>query len=261
MTITLPDFGKAIRKWLDQGQVDINQSFSNGRKGGLPLFLGGFLSRVFDRNSGALLDDPCIDSIIALQQLTLMFGKIELDCSKKRQAQAIRRFLECEQEVRQFDANLQESDLEDFSNMSNLLFGDLFSQMELKLQEGQILPKHGPGATAEKLTSNGRYKQQTWTSRLQKIFRFSEFTNANFLSMMYSYTHEWSDGVTFLEPGQEVPVRVHLVPKTMKTPRVIAIEPACMQYMQQAVLGVFLECFKRDNLLSKLIGFDDQVPN
>jgi len=52
------------------------------------------------------------------------------------------------------------------------------------------------------------------------------------------------------------------VPKTMKTPRIIAVEPTAMQYMQQAI---------SDNLVSNLegrhfpykwmIGFERQEPN
>jgi len=47
----------------------------------------------------------------------------------------------------------------------------------------------------------------------------------------------------------------------LKTPRVIAMEPTCMQYMQQGLLRCFLEWFGRDRLLPHLIGFDDQGPN
>jgi len=69
------------------------------------------------------------------------------------------------------------------------------------------------------------------------------------------------DQVDIHEPGEEEPVRVTLVPKTLKTPRVIAMEPVCMQYMQQAVYRSFQANFKRDRLLKKLIGFDDQTLN
>jgi len=62
LTITLPTLGKAFESWLDQGQVSIHPSFSSGRRGSLPRFLGGFFARVFDRSSGLLLDEPCIDS-------------------------------------------------------------------------------------------------------------------------------------------------------------------------------------------------------
>jgi hypothetical protein len=67
--------------------------------------------------------------------------------------------------------------------------------------------------------------------------------------------------VNILEPGAEMPVKVIPVPKTLKTPRIIAMEPACMMYTQQALLRCFLSSLGRDELLSKVIGFDDQLPN
>jgi hypothetical protein len=255
LTITLPDFGKAIQKWLDQGEVGIHSAFRKGRGGRLPLFLGGFFNRVFDRSSGLLLDEPCIDSILALRQLTLMFGKMRFPCSPARQTAAIQGYLKCELDVRRFDSELSESDLEEFRAMSELLFGNLFERMNRDVYFSRLVPKHGPGSTADKLTSNGKYNQQTWTRRLESVFpaRSYAIPNWNYIPV--------ADAMNINEPGEELPVKVTLVPKTLKTPRVIAMEPACMQYMQQAVYGSFTRNFKRDRLLSKLIGFDDQTPN
>jgi len=255
LTITLPDFGKAIQKWLDQGQAGIHPAFGNKRGGSLPRFLGGFFNRVFDRSSGALLDDPCIDSIYALRQLTLAFGKMQLDCSKERRVAAVQNYIKCEQDVRQFDRELDERDLREFTTMSNLLFESLFTKVDREIYYGSVLPKHGPGSTADGLSGNGKYRQAVWTSRLEKIFPCGENLIPNF-----RYFRELEQ-VDILEPGSEVPVKVTLVPKTLKTPRVIAMEPTCMQYMQQAVLSSFLKNFYRDNLLRSLIGFDDQGPN
>jgi len=253
LTITLPDLGKATQKWLDQGEVGVHAAFQ--RSGRLPRFLGGFYDRVFDRSSGLLLDKPCIDSIIALRQLTLMFGKMQLPCSKEREAAAIRNYVECEQDVRQFDSELTERDLNEFTSVSNLLFGELFTQMDRDVYYGRLVPKHGPGSTADGLTGNGKYRQAVWTRRLSEVFNPGEHIIPN-----WRFNRELDD-VTILEPDSEVPVKVTLVPKTLRTPRVIAMEPTCMQYMQQAVLRSFLEHFYRDKLLSKLIGFDDQAPN
>jgi hypothetical protein len=127
--------------------------------------------------------------------------------------------------------------------------------MDSDIHYGTLLPKHGPGATADRLTSNGKYNLRTWTTRLEKILPSHEFLipNSNFSSEL--------NKESFSEPGAETPVRVVSVPKTMKTPRIIAIEPACMQYAQQALLRCFLDHFSRDNLLKKMIGFDDQTPN
>lgn len=255
LTITLPDLGKATQKWLDQGHADIHPSFKYERGRSLPSFLRGFFCRVFDPVSGVLLDEPDIDAIFAIRQLTLMFSKILHPCSDSRVKKAMSDFIRCEKDVREFDSNLIESDLDEFERISNLLFGRVFSKMDRDIQYGTLLPKHGPGATADRLTSNGKYNQQTWTTRLEQCFPAREhlIPNSNFMFEL--------DKVTFLEPDAETPVRVVPVPKTLKTPRIIAIEPACMQYMQQAVLRCFLNRFERDRLLTKMIGFDDQIPN
>ena len=254
LTITLPDLGKALQRWLDQGQAGIHPSFNRGR-GSLPLFLGGFFSRVFDRGSGTLLDEPCIDSIIALRQLTLMFGKISFPCTPQRERKAIQNYVKCEQDVRQSDMNLTQKDLDEFQKMSDLLFREVFTQMDRDIYYGELLPKHGPGSTADGLSSNGKYRMQTWTRRLEEVFPSYEYLipNAHFVGDL--------DRVNILEPGSEMPVKVISVPKTLKTPRIIAMEPACMQYTQQALLRCFLSSLKRDELLSTMIGFDDQLPN
>nr|QDH88807.1 MAG: RNA-dependent RNA polymerase [Leviviridae sp.] len=254
LTITLPDLGKSIEKWIDQGRAGINPSFSYGRRG-LPVFLRGFLIRVFDLDTGVLLNDPDIDAVFALRQLTLAFGKISLPCSDARERKAMSDFIKCEQEVRESDALLSESDLCEFERISDLLFRKVFLQMDRDVYYGSLLPKHGPGATADKLSSNGKYDMRLWTTRLERYFPSSKYLIPN-----YRFSDRL-DGVTFLEPGDEVPVRVISVPKTLKTPRIIAIEPTCMQYTQQALLRCFLSAFSRDELLKKLIGFDDQTPN
>jgi hypothetical protein len=254
LTITLPDLGKSIQKWIDLGQAGIHPSFNTGRRS-LPVFLRGFFTRVFDLDTGALLDEPCIDAIYALRQLTLSFGKISFPCTPERERKAMQDFVKCEQEVREVDALFSESDLAEFERISTLLFGDVFSQLDRDIYYGNLLPKHGPGATADKLTVNGKYRMEHWTTRLEKYFPSHKYLIAN-----HHFTGEL-DKVTYLEPEMEMPVRVVSVPKTLKTPRIIAIEPACMQYCQQALLRAFLAAYSRDELLPTLIGFDDQTPN
>jgi hypothetical protein len=76
--------------------------------------------------------------------------------------------------------------------------------------------------------------------------------------------HRWNqfyDGVEFLEPGAERPVRVISVPKTLKTPRIIAIEPTVMQYMQQGLLEVMRDEIAQIDYLRPFINDLDQEPN
>jgi hypothetical protein len=140
--------------------------------------------------------------------------------------------------------------------MSAVLFGEVFSKVDRDIYWGRILPKHGPGATADRLSSNEKWDQRTWTSRLQRVFPVEEF-----LANSPSNYRAISSEVNILEPGSEVPVRVITVPKTLKTPRIIAIEPTCMQYMQQGLYRAILDAIYEDGFLSRMIGFDDQEPN
>lgn len=260
LTITLPDFGKGFQKSLDLGQIDRRQftSFRFGTKGsvGLPRFLGGFLGLVFDPASGVLLDDPSVDAIIAVRQLTLMFGKILLPCSDARVKSAIDGFVECEQDVRAHDAARTADMKSEFRQMSRLLWTRMFTQMDRKIYEGgHIVPKHGPGVTADKLLGNQKYLQTTWPARLEEYFPMGEFLLPN-----WSYYDQLKQ-VDILEPGSEIPVKVVTVPKTLKTPRVIAIEPTAMQYAQQGLLEMIRHHKEEIDPLHAMIGIDDQTPN
>jgi hypothetical protein len=254
LTITLPQFCSDFQKSLDQGFVDSTAFAGFRRRGGFPVFLSGFLSRVFS-SAGRLLDDPCVDSIRAVRQLTLLYSKIELPCSQERESAAIAKYIECERSVRANDEACPHDDLLRFDRISRLLFGQLFANVDLAIYEGDIRPQHGPGTTAEGLKGNRKYSLMEWTERLETIFPASEFlfpSRSNWRDAMLVNTHE---------PGAEKPVRVITVPKTLKTPRIIAVEPACMQYAQQAILEVLVKEVRGDSTLSSLLGFDDQVPN
>jgi len=259
LTISLANFGKDFEKSLDQGFVDSSLFSGFQRKGGLPLFMGGFLSRVFDPYSGRLLDAPCVNSIFAIRQITLMWSKMDLECSNKRTQKALEAYIECEKEVRTSDAILaSEPDLlERFERIGRLLWTDFFTAVDSRIYDNEFVAKHGPGATADKLRGNAKYNQRTWTSRLEEVFPHWEH-------LIPSDHPIWVDtlrDVTILEPGKEKPVRVITVPKTLKTPRIIAVEPTCMQYMQQGVLSVMVQQIPRFNQTKEFICFESQQPN
>ena len=257
-TITLSSFGKDFQKSLDQGIVARDSFSSFKKKGGtrLPSFLRGFSELVFDSGTGVLLPEPSIDAIFAVRQLTLMYSKMLIPCSIERERAAIDGFVQCEQEVKARDSLMFDSDYSDFRRLSNLVFRSLFSKLDGKIYRGEIVPKHGPGATADKLMGNQKFLQMTWTDRLEEVFHVGDFL---FPSARHFAEHY--DGLHFLEPGAEIPVKVITVPKTQKTPRIIAIEPTAMQYVQQGVLETITEGIREDKLLFNLISSDSQEPN
>ncbi len=254
LTITLPAFAKDFERSLELGKVDDDQFSGFHRTGGLPRFLGGFLRLVFDAKYGTLLDNPSIDAIRSIRQFCMAFGKIGLECSDERTRSAIDRYIECEAEVDSADLQFPSREAW-FKEAAQPLFRELFTEIDRKVFYDELVPKHGPGSTAERLLGNEKYNQQEWTTRLDRYFPADQY-------LIPSIRH-WSDldEVNFREPGDERPVRVVTVPKTLKTPRIIAIEPTCMQYAQQALMEVIVEGIEGDDLLSPLIGFTDQLPN
>nr|QDH87183.1 MAG: RNA-dependent RNA polymerase [Leviviridae sp.] len=258
LTIGLANFGKDFEKSLDRGYVAPSSFVGFRRRRGLPLFLRGFLERVFSPGTGRLLPDPDIHAIFAIRQFTLMWSKINLECTPRRTRQAMVQYLQCEQDLRQNDLRLKSSEpdrLDDFARVGRRLWVDFFSAIDSRVYNEGVVPKHGPGATADKLRGNAKYEQLTWTRRLDGVFPHWEqiIPSESFL--------ERTDRVKILEPGEEIPVRVISVPKSLKTPRIIAIEPTCMQYMQQGVLSLMVEEMSRSDNTRHFVMFESQEPN
>jgi len=253
--IVLPNFGSGLQKALDQGFVSDDLFYGFRGKGGLPRFLGGFLRLIFDEASGVLLDDPSEDAIFAVRQITMAFGKVRMQCSPARERKALEGFIQCEKELREADSRRTQSMTEDFVRVSSLLWAELFSAVDLAIYRDELIPAHGPGNTADKLSGNQKWNQQTWTKRLDAVFPHWEYLVPN-----YNFIEKLS-AVTILEPGEEIPAKVTLVPKTPKTPRIICQEPTSMQYMQQGVRKLIYDTVEAIDTAKQFIGFRDQTPN
>ena len=255
LTITLPTFGKDFEKSLDLGYADRNLFQGFPWQAGLPRLFGGFLDLMFDRASGRLLDEPSVDAVQAVRQLTLMYSKVLKPCSDTREQAAMDGYIQCEQDVRLSDAETTSQQWEDLHRISQLLFRDVFQTVDREVYDGELIPKHGPGSTADKLRGNAKWRQSTWPARLEKYFPLGEYLLPN-----WRY-YDQLDEIDILEPGAEIPVKVITVPKTQKTPRVIAMEPTAMMYCQKALSISLTRAIENHKVLNSLIGFDDQTPN
>lgn len=149
LTISLPNFCADLQRALAEERVTHDMFLGFQRHAGLPRFLGGFLELVFDRRSGLLLNHPSEEAIRVVRQITLAFGKMHLDCTDARVAKAIRGYVECEQDVRRADIDFP-SYKDEFVRVGTLLCGTLFSQLDLAVELGTLVPKHGSGFTDRK---------------------------------------------------------------------------------------------------------------
>jgi hypothetical protein len=164
-------------------------------------------------------------------------------------------------------------DLSGLERISCLLFRDALAEMDRLCYDGNLYGKHGPGATADGLRGNSKFDLTEWPFRLQLEFPYWEHAVASprFVEC------EQPGRIDLLLPGDERPVKVVLVPKTLKTPRVIAEEPTAMMFMQQALAEPLTDLLERPVLATQtpgdypnqrvwqphrgMIGFRNQAPN
>ena len=239
LTITLPRFEKDFLSCIKQGRVSSDAFVGFSRKRGLPKFLSGFLSKIFD-NDGTLRTDVDPNLIRDLRQVLLLLSKVEYPVSETRNRQAIAAYIDT-------DALLPEqlsSDLiERFEKAAESLLGDYLRRVESKIWNKSWIPKHSGGALATRETSNGRWSNNTWTDRLQAVIPYWDD--------LLTFPSESPDDVVVLARNEEPPAKLVLVPKTMKSPRVIVEEPCHMQYVQQGVFRAMSETL-RESKFSKL---------
>lgn len=255
LTITLADYAKDFERSLATGRVDHAQFLGFQRKGELPLFLGGFLDQVFARGTGILLPNPNWEAIYCIRQLCRLYSKIELPCSEGRTRNAFRTYMECENGLKVSESEWTETGMSQFSRLGRLLFARVLSDINNDVANISLVPRHGPGSTADKLSGNAKFNQRSWPERLEEVFPAMDYL----LPSPRFYAN--LDRVEFIEPGAETPVKVITVPKTLKTPRIIAVEPTCMQYAQQAIAGPLVELLERDSVSKWFLGFRDNKPN
>jgi len=216
--------------------------------------LQGFTSQVFDIQTGYLLDNPSWVAIYSIRQICNLMSKVELPCSDAREKAAFSQYVETDQEVQLFERTVTRQLVEEYTEVSKLLWTDIFCQIDESIFNGDIVPKHGPGATADRISGNAKFRQQVWTQRLEEVFPHGEMLFPN-------WRHYDAERVTLLTPETEMPVRVISVPKTHKTPRIIAIEPLCVQYVQQGLMERLVDLIEGHDYLSVIVGFRDQLLN
>jgi len=272
LTIALPKFGKSFEKWLDQGFVDPGDVPGFKVRQKLPIFMGRFLRLVFCSASGMLLPDPNVDAILAVRQLCGFYGKMQIPVSTEKLYDAMDQYLSTDDEVGRWQKRnplpvgravkvptcdlpptLRKEDLA-LLRMSMLLLHRVFGRVNHDLANGVLTPKHGPGATAEKLLGNAKWLGP-WHWRLDSFFPADQYwlPNARYVNTLQE--------IDFRNPEDESPVRVIAVPKTQSAPRIIAAEPVCMQYTQQAIARGIKEGVKQDYILKHFLRFKRQEVN
>lgn len=255
LTITLPNFGVDFDLSLSQGYIASNLFQGFRKRLAIPAFLQGMLRHVFDEATGRCLNEcnTDINAVEGIRQIAYSFKKILVPCSRERESAAIREFIEAEHDFERTAITSEER--ERFSLVASRLWSSVFYRDFDPYSD--TIPKHGPGATAESIHGNRKYSHQRWHERLEPYFPFVENAYANAWSIFSKEAQE----VTLVPEEEEQPVKVTLVPKTLKSPRIIAIEPVCMQYTQQGLSKYIVDILEKSRLTRGHVNFRDQRVN
>jgi hypothetical protein len=217
------------------------------------------LGRIFDQETGRLICDESSSNscdvptlVLGVRQICLVLKKLEVGCTSARTQQSLENFTEIEQRFESLQ--IPDEAISYFGRVSALLWDNLIGRIKLD----EVTPRHGPGATADRLSGNRKYVWQRWHERLEMFLPF--LGNAAPLSASWSLNARFQD-VSFIPPDQELPVRVVPVPKDLRGPRIIAIEPVCMQFVQQGVRDVLYRVLEQSWPTSGHLNFSDQQVN
>ncbi|DAD52544.1 TPA_asm: RNA-directed RNA polymerase [ssRNA phage SRR6254353_2] len=258
ITITLPTFAKGLERALERGRMDPSffPAFNKLKENGsIPRLFSGMTSMIFNVGDGTLRELPSIEAIDAIRQVCLAHHKLKMECTNVRKANAARAFEACEEDLAK--VRLQSWKHRGlFRDVSRFCFGGLLANIQGILCANELVPKHGPGAVVDKRRGNAKFGNRNWTRRLERAMPADNYVFCN--SEAWLTGHE---SLTFMSKAQEPPVKVIFVPKTLKTPRVIAIEPTHMQYTQQALMRALVHGIEADPLLGGSIHFTDSSVN
>ncbi len=278
--ITLADFGSWLEQSLEAGGAlaTVHSTFRKRPKGArsvLPCFLHGLTRLVFDEHTGLLRSDANPTAVFFIRQICYLFKKPKALASAKRIAKAIEQYRQTDLDVftyRDIKTRFKTSDVarspfwdervhrtwlnnHDYWSFEWIaeVCKHLLPPLEARYLEARTLalPKHGPGATADKLGGNSKFTTRDWYERWNGIF---------FHEDLYGYTVEMEEDLKVVRSRDELPVKVIPVPKTYKTSRIISVEPTAMQYAQQLVLAKMVYAIEKTEL-GNVIKLTDQSQN
>lgn len=274
LSLDLPVFDSILLDGLESGRLrpEIYPFRAISKANKVPRLFSGLWLRVFDR-SAALRPDVDPTALAFLRQLFLLAKKATATCSINRQLASLKDYENvdsCQERPSSYwEADSQDTWRKEGNNSLSekaLTLLPLFPEMgKTRTRTIHLLGKcqfvadlicsqfdgydpeiwaeiytdlygvpgfkHGTGAVSEQIKNHLKSDFKVWPLKLESTFPFSKF------GKMPSDDREVSNIETFS--------RMHMVPKTLKGPRIIAAEPVAHQWCQQSVLSFLKSEFRR----------------
>lgn len=294
-SLDLPSLDTALIRGLELGRLALEGPLSHAvsQRVRVPRLFSGLWLRVFDSNA-CLREDADVNAILFLRQIFCLGKKVQTECSPDRLQKAIGEYHDIERKAvppslkwdedsldpsnrghavhlcDSLDSGLplfpaanadgQYEDrilLESCQRVADFLSRELgfyepVTYSETRYRDvGHSGFRHGRGAVADRKGMVNKYDFPRWSSKLEEWFPYRIVGTT--ASDLESNPH-----------NHEVAARLMAVPKTAKSPRLIASEPTEHQWCQQmtwtfmrdrlaAILGTEFICFRRQELSQAMV--------
>lgn len=253
LTITLPNFLTDFMICLEVGRVSTHSFIGWKKRACLPAFLQGFTKLVFNMETGRLLTNANINAIAAIRQICSFVKKVKIECTSGRIEDAYHKYICTDQILDTEVANIPYKDIKLFSEISRLLVGTIF----VDYSPDDILVHHGPGATADGRKGNDKFNPNDLCYYSGLVPHFPPGEGVLFANPLC----EFFSKDAYIPVDHKVPVRVTHVPKTLKTPRIIAMEPTSNLLIQQGIKDYIVKKLEEHPLTRGHINFTSQAVN
>lgn len=247
VTKTLPKLGKAFDASLRDGRIH-PCPVKTGR-GSLPLCLTGLINLVFEKD-GALKDRPNVEAVSAIRQLCFMYYKLEGNYPQEIVDACIEKFQSTDQSLDQCDEI--SPDKTSILYEASRIIGKIFSGLDVE----EIIPRPGPGQTADKCPSEHRYEPHVWYKTLHEAYPYYRYFYCGSSHLLDSVRRYRS-----LPRQQHGTSVLTVVPKDSRGPRIICMEPSEYMWLQQGLGRMMMEHMERHPLTRGHVNFTDQTIN
>jgi len=258
-TVSFLELRNAVDQSFETGELVIPRSFGRYKTSKLPAFLISHFQRIYTLD-GRLQARVYVNSIKHVRQVLSAFYKLEFPFGPLLEREALDRFVSNEVRIRTFLNNESlwstPNDLEVISGAA-LLVKYAFEGFD----SADIKPRHGPGKVATGEVGDDKWRPRHKYTRLHEKFQYYRYLYHN-TSQLGDLANEYR--LLTLEAGGKTvePVsKIALVPKDSRGPRIIALEPLEVQFIQQGMRIAMTTWLESHVPTAGFVNFMDQTVN
>jgi len=269
LTKTMPRLGRAFDKALAGIPLTAaSHGFKTMAHSELPRFLGEFFSRILGPD-GALLPNPCENSVKVVRQILYCFSKYKLPYSADQELSALQKFKQTDEGLQTVNEMasalycdtvdnkdwptpaLRRGSRRSVLHRARILLARLFARFDPK----DIYPRNGPGAVAGKQKPWEKFRFNNVSANITNTYPRDEYFYSSLGHVCDAYKNfdSWTE--------EDHPARVILVQKDSRGPRLISAEPVDYQWIQQGLRSAIVRLVETHPLTRWNVFFTDQKPN